>query len=140
MRSYREDGQDLGPDSFLDRPHLQGAVRIPCSYRHGFELSSNSVRESVLKAAEGKSFQDQNRAELVVDRAKTASQLQRNGFLRKAMDELKKTNSSQTVNIVWQKEDRKDKSRDVTVDGIPAFRQDAKDLKGIFLVSFSGTV
>ena len=39
------------------------------------ELSSNSVRESVLKAAEGKPFQDQNRAELVVDRAKTASQL-----------------------------------------------------------------
>ena len=85
-----------------------------------------------MKAAEGKPFQDQNRAELVVDRAKTASQLQWNGFLRKAMDELKKTNSSQTVNIVWQKEDRKDKSRDVTVDGIPAFRQESADMKGVF--------
>ena len=76
----------------------------------------------------------------MVDRAKTASQLQRNGFLRKAMDELKKTNSSQTVNIVWQKEDRKDKSRDVTVDGIPAFRQESDDVKGVFLAPFRGSV
>ena len=56
------------------------------------------------------------------------------------MDEVKKTNSSQTVNIVWQKEDRKDKSRDVTVDGIPAFRQESDDVKSVFLAPFRGSV
>ena len=56
------------------------------------------------------------------------------------MDELKKTNSSQTVNIVWQKEDRKDKFRDVTVDGIPAFRQEFDDVKCVFLAPFRGSV
>ena len=56
-----------------------------------------------LKFAEGKSFQDQNRGDLNVDCAKNVSQLQRDGFSCKAMDELKKTNDSQIVNIVWQK-------------------------------------
>ena len=56
------------------------------------------------------------------------------------MDDLKKSNSSETVEIVWLKEDRKDKSRDVTVGGVPAFRQETDDLKGIFLGPFRGTV
>ena len=104
------------------------------------EFTSNSVRESVLKVSEGKPLQDQNRAELKIDRAKSASQLSRNAFLRKAMDDLKKSNSSETVEIVWLKGDRTDKSRDVTVGGVPAFRQETDDLKGIFLAPFRGTV
>ena len=53
------------------------------------EFTSNSVRESVLKSSQGKPLQYQTRAELKIDRAKSASQLSRNAFLRKAMDDLK---------------------------------------------------
>ena len=39
------------------------------------ELTSNSIRERILKDAQGKSFQDPPRAELIIDRAKTAFQV-----------------------------------------------------------------
>ena len=104
------------------------------------EFTSNSSRESVLKNSEGKSLQDQNRAELKIDRATSASQLSRNAFPCKVMDDLKKSKSSEIVEIVWLKESRKDKFRDVTIVGVPAFRQETDDLKGIFLAPFRGTV
>ena len=106
------------------------------------ELTSNSIRERILKDVQGKPFQDPSRAELAIDRAKTAFQLQRNNYLRKVSDALKKepTCKDKPVVIVWQQEDRKDKDRTVTVGNDVAFRQSVEDMHGQFVSPFSCSV
>ena len=79
---------------------------------------------------------------MTFDRAKPALQLQRNGALRKALDFLKKAsvNQGQTIEIVWLKEDTKDKNREVRVNGALAFCQTLDDMPGIFVSPFNGPV
>ena len=102
------------------------------------EFSSNSIRESALNVLGKKGLKDPSGNELKIDRAKTAIQIQRNNHLRKALDILKKDTScaGKTVEIIWQQEDKKDKSREVWVDKVPAFRQTSDDLSGSFLPPF----
>ena len=102
------------------------------------EFSSNSIRETALNVLGKKGLKDPSGNELKIDRAKTAIQIQRNNHLRKALDILKKDTScvGKTVEIIWQQEDKKDKSREVWVDKVPAFRQTSDDLSGSFLPPF----
>ena len=102
-------------------------------------LTSNSIRERILKDAQGKPFQDPSRAELAIDRANTVFQLQRNNHLCKVSDVLKKepTCKDKSVVIVWKQEDRKDKDRTVTVGNDVAFRQSVEDMHGQFVSPFS---
>ena len=103
------------------------------------EFASNQIREQILKHLSGKPFQDQKNGKLTIDRAKTAGQLVRNSYLRKVSDVLKKepTCKDKPIEIVWQQDDRKDKSRTVTVNGQIAFRQNLDDVQGTFLAPFS---
>ena len=97
-----------------------------------------SKSRSSLNVLGKKGLKDPSGNELKIDRAKTAIQIQRNNHLRKALDILKKDTScvGKTVEIVWQQEDKKDKSREVWVDKVPAFRQTSDDLSGSFLPPF----
>ena len=103
------------------------------------ELPSYQIREHILKKLAGKPFQDQKNGQLTIDRAKTAGQLARNNYLRKVSDALKKepTCKDKPVVIVWQQDDKKDKSRTVTVAGEVAFRQNLDGVQGICLAPFS---
>ena len=58
------------------------------------ELGSNSVREQALKELNKQTIHDASDHEIVVERAKTANQLQRNFYLRKVSDALKKEPTS----------------------------------------------
>ena len=85
-------------------------------------------------------FTDGSGASSVVGRAKSASQLKRNGALRDACSALKKdaANAGKTVEIVWQITDSKE--RQVTVNNVAAFSQSAADFEGHFLAPFSHLV
>jgi len=106
------------------------------------EFPSYQIRERVLKELAGKPFQDQKNGQLTIDRAKTAGQLARNNHLRKVSDALKKepTCKDKPVVIVWQQDDKKDKSRTVTVGGEVAYRQNLDDVEGHFVSPFSCAV
>ena len=106
------------------------------------EFGSNSVREQALKELNKHKIHDASDQELLVDRAKTANQLQRNNYLRKVSDALKKepTCKDKSVIIVWQQDDRKDKNRTITVGGETAFCQTTDDVKGTFVSPFSCAV
>ena len=106
------------------------------------ELGSNSVREQALKELNKQPIHDASDHEIVVERAKTANQLQRNSYLHKVSDALKKepTCKDKPVIIVWQQDDRKDKNRTITVDAQLAFCQTIDDAKGTFVSPFSCAV
>ena len=98
------------------------------------EFQSRSIREDVLsKLQDSKSDSKKN---LEIARAKTSSQLERNSALRKAEEILKKEAPTKKIEIIWKKPDSKDKTREVNVDGIPAFRQNISDSSGCFLSPF----
>ena len=65
-------------------------------------------------------------------RAKTSTQLKRNGALVKVCELLKKDPrcKNQKVEICWQKNDVKDKDRSVVIDEKPIFIQKKTDLIG----------
>ena len=100
---------------------------------------SNSIRESVLKKVENKTFKDPSGNELKIDCAKTEFQSSRNAVLRRVMDVLKKDArcKADDVKIEWRMPDAKNKDREVQVDGVIAFRQLVDDSSGCFLGSFS---
>ena len=103
------------------------------------ELASNTAREAALRTLSEYDVQDPNGNVLKIDRAKSAGQLQRNSALTRASDSLKKANSTKEVKIIWQKDDRNDKGREVTVGNDVAFRQEIDDVLGSFVSPFSGT-
>ena len=100
------------------------------------EFPTRETRENILKTLAGKTLV----GDLKFDRAKTAMQLKRNSALRQACDLLKKDVrcSGKSVEIIWQMEDKKDRSREITVDHYPVFRQNFSDLSGQFLGEFTG--
>ena len=105
------------------------------------DLGSNSTREKVLKDLSSKPvIKDQARGELNFDRAKTASQLQRNAILRKVQDLVKKDERARgkKVEIVWRMTDTTNKDREITVENVSVFRQTIDDMKGSFLDPFTG--
>ena len=99
-----------------------------------FHFKYQRIRDGPSKSP---GFTDGSRASLVVGRAKSASQLKRNGALRDACTALKKdaANAGKTVDIVWQITDSKE--RQVTVNNVPAFSQSAADFEGHFLAPFA---
>ena len=107
------------------------------------ELSSRQVREQTLKKLQVNStMQDSGGNKISVARAKTASQLKRNGSLKKACEVLKKDGriNGRTVEIKWQIEfanGTKSKGRVVKVGDEVAFLQLPSDLIGSFTASFS---
>ena len=69
------------------------------------------------------------------DRAKSQTQLKRNSALRDACSKLKNDsqNKGKSVEIVWKKDDNKDKSREILVGDQVTFRQNIDDVSGSFL-------
>ena len=82
--------------------------------------------------------QDPHGNVLKIDRAKSAGQLQRNSALTRASDSLKKANSTKEVKIIWQKDDRNDKGREVIVGNEIVFHQEIDDRS--FVTPFSVTI
>ena len=76
------------------------------------------------------------RKNLVIARMKIASPFKCNSVLRKT-EEILKEESTKRIEIIWNKPDVKDKTREVTVDGVPAFRQNISDSSGCFLSPFA---
>ncbi len=68
--------------------------------------------------------------------------MKRNHALRETQDKLKKSAQGigKSVQIVWQTDGKKDKTREVQIDGVVAFRQTIDDLNGIYVVPFAGIV
>ena len=68
------------------------------------EFPSNEDREYALRELNKKSCKDTSGADLKIDRAKTKLQLQRNTFLREAVDILKKDkqNAGKKIEIIWK--------------------------------------
>ena len=77
-----------------------------------------------------------NAALIGINRAKTAWQLKRNGYLKKAADALKKDSRAQgkAVNIEWKIEGGKDRS--VKIGDQVAFLQNSTDAIGSFVADF----
>ena len=97
-------------------------------------IDSDSQREEFLNELETKG---DLLKKVKVDRAKTAFQMGRNGALVDAERVLKKNFPGKKVEIVWMnKQDKKDKSRSVNVDGVPAFKQVVDESHGVFSSDF----
>ena len=103
------------------------------------EFASRAIREQVLGKFQGKSIKDSEQGELQFSRAKTQTQLSRNAALRDAAEILKKDSrvGKLPVEIIWQKTDKKDRSREVQVNSMVVFSQSKDDLSGQFLGKFA---
>ena len=104
------------------------------------ELVSRSSREvSLLKLNETSSLMKSGGdGKMEVQKAKTASQLKRNGSLARVCELLKKDPRAKdkTVEIVWQDKEEGTKNRFVELTGVPIFKQTPTDLVGTFLSPF----
>ena len=102
------------------------------------EFPSRTIREDVLTKLQGADFKKSSNKDLMCARAKTTFQLGRNKALHNACDLLKKDprNRGKVVEIIWQKSDKKDRSREVQVNSEVAFLQDYEDMKGSFMNPF----
>ena len=103
------------------------------------EFASRAIREQVLGKFQGSSIKDSKQGELQFSRAKTQTQLSRNAALRDAAEILKKDSrvGKLPVEIIWQKTDKKDRSREVQVNSTVVFSQSKDDLSGQFLGKFA---
>ena len=102
------------------------------------QFGSNATRETVLGKLQAQKVHDKDTNELKFDRAKTLLQISRNTALRQAADNFKKDPkwSKATVEIIWQKDDKKDKTREVRIDGEIAFNQKFEDSSGTYVPPF----
>ena len=76
---------------------------------------------------------------LEITRAKTQIQLSRNAALRQAEEILNKDSriKNKKEEVIWQKEDKKNRTREVHVDSRIIFIQSKDDLTGNFLDEFA---
>ena len=102
------------------------------------EFASRSIREACLTKLSGADSNLKTDGVLTCNRAKNAVQLKRNASLVRACEILKKDTrcKSKKIEICWKKEDVKDKSRSVVIDGSPVFDQNVSELSGSFSCVF----
>ena len=101
------------------------------------EFPSRAVREQVLKKVQDGHkgvMSEDDKNNVSVKRVKTASQLKRNAYLKKALDLLKKDGHGKEAAIAWQMEGTKDRA--VKIGEVVAFLQTPSDSCGKFMAPF----
>ena len=104
-----------------------------CSVRY----NSRDDKNEALERLKEHPLQLNDGTTLRVDNKKTARQEQRNYSLTHAKELLEKhpQNNNKTVNLNWKLTGTK--TRNITIDDVPAFTQLATDLTGTFSPNFS---